>query len=278
MTNELAGNDYHLDVGTILDGANVDQIIAFDGANEAQSQQLSSILGLVSEIPVGTNPSSQHLQQFIECTIANSCFADKEEALSSMFISCYLFSGILSRPPCNTEFNAVMETVNITAVANCFVGDDNVISSQEDRNIFPGQTPDNALPDGTDNDNSLAFVLCLAGALLPDDAVRKILDIIYELMRIAGVVIKVVNTGILIPGELNITLTLCNQMPVITNTRIVFPGELILFFFGWANYDAGVGFASPYKWYYCMFAVGVFLIAIEVFKLVALRYIIWTKR
>jgi hypothetical protein len=278
VTNELASNDYHLDVGAILDGANVDQLIAFDGANDTQSQQLSSILGLVSKIPAGTNPSSQYLRQFIECTIANACFADKKEALSSMFISCYLFSGILSRPPCNNELNAVMETVNITTVASCFVGDDDVISSLEDHNIFLGQTPDNALPDRTDNDNSLAFVLCLAGALLPDDAERKILDIIYELMRIAGVVIKVVNNGILIPGELDIALTLCNQTPVITNTRIVFPGELILFFFGWANYDAGVGFASPYKWYYCMFAVGVFLIAIEVFKLVALRFIVWTKR
>lgn len=59
---------------------------------------------------------------------------------------------------------------------------------------------------------------------------------------------------------------------------LLYPGDLILYFFGWANYVDGVGFVAPYKWYYCMFSVAVFLVAIELFKLLALRFIVWTKR
>lgn len=48
--------------------------------------------------------------------------------------------------------------------------------------------------------------------------------------------------------------------------------------FGWANYNSGEGFVAPFKWYYCLFSVVVFLAAIEVFKLIAVSKIVWTKR
>lgn len=203
VTNELAGNDYHLDVGAILDGVNVSQLIAFDGANTTQSHELSNILGLVSAIPAESftsshYPSRLYLRPFIECTIANGCFADEERSLSSSFTSCYLFSGILSRPPCSNEFNAILEAVNVTEVASCFVDDEGVSLLLDQRNVFPGQSPNNVLPE---NLNNLALVLCLAGVLLPDDAVQKVLDIIHDSLRIVGVVLEVVDNGINIPGE-----------------------------------------------------------------------------
>ena len=54
--------------------------------------------------------------------------------------------------------------------------------------------------------------------------------------------------------------------------------ELILFFFGWAEYNDSEGFTAPFKWHYCMSSVAIFLLAIEVFKLIAVRFIVWTKR
>lgn len=127
--------------------------------------------------------------------------------MASSFISCYLFSGILSRPPCNNEFNAVMETVDFNEVLSCFVGGEDEIFDLADSEIFPGQNPDNVLSNGADSDNNLDLVLCLAGALLPEDAVRKILDIVHDLLKVVGVVMNVVDNGINIPGECDVMMS-----------------------------------------------------------------------
>ena len=283
VTNELAGSDYHLDVGQLLEGVNVDQLFAFDGGNSTQKEQMSSIFGLVAQLPGGdgTNPDSSNLSALIECTMASGCFEDEEQALSAGFIDCYLFSGLLSSPPCTDQFNDVMDTVNVTSVLGCFFDDDNHLQELmapvpqmepytiikdiepamtiqrrhlQDQSTIPGLTPDQPLPNGTDEDNSLDMVLCLAGALLPQDAQNQISDILNDLLGIASFVFQVIEKGIYIPGE------------------------LILFVFGWANYNDDEGFSAPFKWYYCMFSVAIFLIAIEIFKLFALRFIVWTKR
>jgi len=283
VTNELAGSDYHLDIGKILEGVNFDQIFAFDGGNKTQSEQLSSIFALISEIPDGTNPDSGKLPALIDCTVNKGCFADQEETLSAGFIDCYLFSGLFSSPPCNAEFNAVMETVDLVEVGKCFIPDGSIIEDQLEDILSPvpqaepiivpkeeGRTPLSIhrqlityqYPGGTQNtsipedkkDASLDFVLCMAGALLPQDAKNKIMDIVNDLFDIGGFVFDVIENGIYIPGE------------------------LILYVFGWAQYNDNEGFVAPWKWYYCMFSVGIFLIAIEMFKLFALRFIVWTKR
>jgi hypothetical protein len=64
----------------------------------------------------------------------------------------------------------------------------------------------------------------------------------------------------------------------------LFVGSGILYFFGWAeldkeNWDSeGSVFAAPFRWYYCMFLVAIFLVTIEIFKLIAVRFCVWTKR
>jgi len=281
VTNELAGNDYHLNISKVLEGVNVDQMFAFDGGNKNQTEQLSSIFALVSEIPDGTNPDSGKLPSLINCTLSKGCFADAEETLSAGFIDCYLFSGFRSDPPCNEEFNAVMETVNMTEVTKCFLEDTTGMEGQlmkdilapvpqimepfimpleesmtpwsVHRQLFPGGTQDQSIPE-EEKDGSLDLVLCLAGALLPQDAKNEIMNIANDLFGIAGFIFDVVDKGINIPGE------------------------LILYVFGWAEYNDTEGFVAPFKWYYCMFSVAIFLIAIEIFKLIAVRFIVWTKR
>lgn len=296
VTNELAGSDYHLDVGKILGGATtvdnfafdggnqaINNIFAFDGGDQDLKEQLSSILALVAEAPEGTNPDSGNLGPLIECTLASGCFEDEEETLSAGFINCYLFSGLRSDPPCNAEFDALKLTANPTEIGKCFFVDESgfddghltdilspvpqvepfVMPSLEQSTApmaihrqllrFPGETPDDSIPE-EDKDGSRDLVLCLVGALLPQDALNEIMDIANNLLGIAGFVFDVVENGISIPGE------------------------LILFVFGWAEYVEGEGFVAPWKWYYCMFSVAIFLIAIEIFKLIAVRFIVWTKR
>ncbi|KAL7553130.1 hypothetical protein ACHAWF_016381, partial [Thalassiosira exigua] len=271
VTNELAGSDYHLDVGKILEGVNVDRLFAFDGDNVTEKEQLSSIFELVAEAPDGSNPNNMKLPSLIECTLTRGCFADQNETLSAGFIDCYLFSGFLSDPPCHSEFSSVLETVNLTEIAKCILPGNVEVGVQWSspeiepfevkeslptnirRPSVPGDTSENPIPD-KDKDGSLDFVLCLVGALLPQDAKNEIMDIVSTLSGVAGFVFDVIDNGIYIPGE------------------------LILYVFGWAEYKQGEGFVAPFKWYYCMFAVAVFLVAIEMFKLLALRFIVWTKR
>ena len=281
VTNELANTDYHLDLGPILEG--VQQLSVFDGADTTQKEQLSSLLALVSEIPGGdgTNPDSSNLSGLIDCTLANGCFADEAATLSAGFIDCYLFSGLFSEPPCNEQFTTIMSTVDLGEIGKCFLPGDDIADHftyilepvPQDEPLFappfndnaaptsihrqlqevPGETANNPIPE-EDKDSSLDFVLCIVGAILPADAKKEIMNVAYDLFDIAGFVFDVIENGINIPGE------------------------LILYVFGWATYSDDQGFVAPYKWWYCIFAVAVFLLAIEIFKLIAVRFIVWTKR
>ena len=221
VTNELAGSDYHLDVGEILEGINVDQMFYFDADNVTQSQQLSSILSLVSEIPDGTNPDSSKLPSLIDCTITNGCFSEEGGKLSAGFMDCYLFGDLFSDPPCSEEYKAVLESVDVIEVGKCFINSDEqlteisspvplmdplnmpfgeTISFQSQQPFaakLPGQTPDASISENDD----LTTVLCLAGALLPENAKERIMNIVFDLFGIAGFVVDVIDKGIYIPGK-----------------------------------------------------------------------------
>jgi hypothetical protein len=97
----------------------------------------------------------------------------------------------------------------------------------------------------------------LMRALLPPDLIDTIEDIIAIIVSLFGIVMFVLR---------------------IVENGIDLPGELILFFFGWAEYQEGEGIVAPFKWWYCMGSVLIFLGGIEFFKLLAIRFIVWTKR
>ena len=55
--------------------------------------------------------------------------------------------------------------------------------------------------------------------------------------------------------------------------------DAILYYFGWSQFDAEeLKFSAPWKWNYCVVAVVVFLLAMEIIKLCAVNFIVWTKR
>ena len=97
VTNELGGNDYHLDLGKILKDVQIpDKLFVFDGGNFTQREQISGLLSLVAEIPDGTNPDSSRLLALVNCTLSSGCFSSEENGLAAEFIYCYLFSGLFS--------------------------------------------------------------------------------------------------------------------------------------------------------------------------------------
>jgi len=278
VTNELGGNDYHLDLGKILKDVQIpDNLFVFDGGNLTQREQISGLLSLVAEIPDGTNPDSSRLPALVNCTLSSGCFSSEVNGLAADFIDCYLFSGLFSDPPCTDEFNSVLETANMTSLVECFVSEDdlyfqetNLASGVAENRLMnghtsmvlnrrmldsiPGLRPDEPIAPAQDDTSSLELVLCLAGAFLPKGALDDILETVGNLFGIAAFVFDVVDNGINVPGD------------------------LILAVFGWATFSLEDGFTAPWKWYYCMFAVAFFLAGIEAFKLASVRFIVWTKR
>lgn len=253
-----------------------DNLFFFDAGNLTQREQISGLLSLVAEIPDGTNPDSSRLPALVSCTLSSGCFSNEENGLAAEFIDCYLFSGLFSHPPCTDEFNSILETANVTALAECFVSEDNsyfeetTLASSTDsqpmtrrgslvlngRSLesIPGLKPDEPIIPEEDDASSLELVICLAGAFLPNDALENILETVQSLVGIAAFVFNVIDNGINVPGD------------------------LILAVFGWATFSLEDGFTAPWKWYYCMFAVVVFLAGIEAFKLASVGFIVWTKR
>jgi hypothetical protein len=146
---------------------------------------------------------------------------------------------ILGRPaPCAEEWEVV--TTELADVGDClsFDGDFEDLSAQE--------------KDGT--------VLCIMDALLPagllENTIKTIESIFEGLQDLKVVVVSVAD--ILLNG---------------------LPGEVILFVFGWAEWDIDEGkLVAPYKWWYCIFAVSMFIAGIELIKVFATGLIVWTKR
>lgn len=209
ITNEMAGSEYHLDVGPILDGVNVSHLFAFDGGNKTLDYRLSSILGLVSKVEQGTNPVDTSLRPLIQCTLTHECFTNVV-GMSAGFVRCYMFDGIFSAPPCSEEFQAATMTAKESSIAQCF-SDDDVVNETQARALsmssvhrklfwFPGKNSSNPLLDESEEDRE-SVVLCLARAILPVDAVKKTTKIIRELLGIVGFAFAVVEGGIDIPGK-----------------------------------------------------------------------------
>ena len=70
--------------------------------------------------------------------------------------------------------------------------------------------------------------------------------------------------------------------------QVRIPGSVVLVYFQWAKVvpnnsscgdtDCTYSIVADTQWYYCLFAIGMFLLGVEIFKLLALRYVNWIKR
>lgn len=265
VTNELAGQTYHLDLGIQLPNIttpenNVTNAVVFGhGVDPASSSasQVASLLGLVALAGAGINPeaTTSVLSDWISCNLENDCF---EDPVASNFVSCNIFK-VIGSPPCKDTFDALTASIDPEEVTQCFLPANftgEPLDSGEAAKGVPSDFTTDAFEDLPERDR-MELVLCLLRALLPDsalEAIQRIMDIIKTLLGFVAIVLDIVENGIDLPGS------------------------LILFFFGWAEFELGEGVVAPWKWHYCMTAVAAFLVGLEVLKLGAIRFIVWTKR
>jgi hypothetical protein len=267
-TNELGDNYYKLfpdgpPTGSMQSNNtlfgnldNVTNMFLFKGGTDLSSDgdahQAAALLNLVSESRPSrniewNNSFMAELASFIECGMQNNCFADP---VKLNFMRCFIFN-IPRPPPCKSEFDAAAGVLvdGGQGIAKCLanrLGDDErMIETEEQYNALPAAIQENA-------------VLCLLNTVLPAGALEQ------TLVQVGSLVQNVSGVGAVV---INVAETL----------RKGLPGEVILFVFGWAVFQDGE-LVAPYKWWYCLFAVSMFIVRIEVVKVFGTRFIVWTHQ
>lgn len=181
---------------------------------------------------------------FIDCGMENECFVDP---IITSFLGCYLVD-FPRRAPCRDELNSLLDDVGNSAskIGDCLSigGGTNETQLSQDELA--------ALPD----EEKLA--LCLLDAVLPSGLVEDMIKYVQDTVEKIS----------------DVTMVVVNILDVLEKGL---PGEFILFVFGWAEFQDGE-LVAPYKWWYCLFAVSMFVCGLELVKLFATRFIIWTNR
>jgi hypothetical protein len=209
------------------------------------ANQASNFMNLVGQVTPtlqsgnSTPSGSAATRALIDCLVLNECLVDP--VLPKLF-RC------IAGPACKDQYNDAVEEVKgfVDEIASCYQPMVNTTESGT------GAVTSEQFADLSE-DGQLSIILCLLSKLFPSasDIVKEVAGIVEDLFGVAMVVVDILANGL--------------------------PGEVILWFFGWAVVEDGE-LVAPYKWYPCVTAAAVFLVGIEVFKLFALRYVVWTKR
>jgi len=238
--------------------------VQVDNSNASTATQSANFVNLA--IQAGPNPDEGYdwensgivgLTALLDCMVENECLVDP---IAVNFVRCNIvdFPG---SPACKDEFDKAMENVDIEGVLGCFgnVPQGNSTEPTTDSSL-PSYVPSNFTLEQfqeMEQPDQLETVLCLLAVLLPPglivDVISEILPIVDTLFDIAMIVINIIEEGIKLPGE------------------------VILWVFGWAEWQDGE-LVAPWKWNYCVIALVVFIASIEILKLFSIRLIVWTKR
>jgi hypothetical protein len=268
-TNELVGRVYKIDLNLGINSTdangtssgifeNATNIVGFApgvDSTSSMARQSANLLSLTSESGGGINPYAGlgNLASLVGCLTENECLV---EPIARNFISCSVFK-LFGTPPCKDEFDTVTEGLDLGAMAQCFLpANGNETVSENATQIVPdGFSLDTF--EASDEDSQKDTLMCLLRAILPPGTEKAIKSITETIEALSGIVMFVLD---------------------ILQNGLQIPGELILFFFGWATVTDDIEFVAPWKWWYCMGSVAIFLVAIELFKLFAVQKIVWTKR
>lgn len=269
-----------------------------DTSPGSDASQASVIMNLLfaasSSLNTGWNSSiAGTIGPFIECGMDNNCFVD---SVAQNFMRCFVINWP-REAPCKNEFDVLagawadgganVATCLAVGAADAAVGVitdtvsngiSNGVSAVTDAasnavsNIIPGRGNSTEVDgnadtttieteedfDGLSIRDQSETVLCLLRAILPGGTLEEIKEVVSRAINVAK--------GVSVIAE-----------PVIDIITNGLPGEVILFVFGWAEFQDG-SLVAPYKWWYCFFAVSMFVVGLEVFKIFGTRFIIWTKR
>jgi ABC-type multidrug transport system ATPase subunit/ABC-type multidrug transport system permease subunit len=256
VSNELAGKTYHLDLdlGSMLPGniTNPTNLVLFqpgvDGLSSDGATEAATFLSVIAAAGNGNNSQSAtgDVLNLLSCFAANGCM--ETPPLSTVLC----ISGL--KPPCKDEFDLAVASFPLEEITECFApefGGNATFGSEDTIDGTPGDFSVSGFEQLSES-GQWSLLFCLIRSFLPP-VIDGILKFILERSDIILVLIDVVQNGIDLPGE------------------------AILFFFGWADFEDG-SFQANYKWHYCLTAVVGFLVGIEIFKLAAIRFIVWTKR
>ena len=127
---------------------------------------------------------------------------------------------------------------------------------------------------------SPSFIACLLQAVFPEiDRILHLLQFLIEHFEVIAALFSLFEQFPQLGEWLLFTLE---------TGQVRLPATVILYYFQWAqlvpNNASCTGSGCTYsieantKWYYCLFAIGMFLVGVEFFKLLATRYVSWIKR
>jgi len=288
VTNEVSGQGYNIDVGALIPNITATDSSTSSGNDGralsnvfAPRDNAKAITFMPGIIPEGTNIAAQgarmlglalnagdgenvqesyeDLTDLIECMVENECLV---EPVPTKFIECNAVSLKESVvPPCVHQFDAVVSNLvdSDDHVAGCFsdLRLDDLVDSFHVGKTAAG-VPASFSLDALSVADHRDVASCLTRKLLPagKDAGPKVISRGFgDLWNIVMFIRDIIEKGIDIPGD------------------------AILFYFGWSEFNSeDFSFSAPWKWHYCVTAVVCFLVAMEAIKLFAVMFIVWTKR
>jgi hypothetical protein len=152
---------------------------------------------------------------------------------------------------CTADFSSVCANEFRDLISHHEDGENQIAKCFDNDSYYHGES--DVLTKTTESHHKVAS--CMMRKLLPSRGVSSIIRGFRDLQKIVMAIQDIVEKGLDIPGD------------------------AILFYFGWAQFDTNtLTFEAPWKWHYCVTAVSIFLVGMELIKLFAVNFIVWTKR
>lgn len=263
VTNELSGQNYRLDIGQFIpemnttSPASVENMLA--SSFNVNDEHLKAINFMHGGIPDGDNYPAQAARLVglaLNVDGENVNTPKSQDDLKNL-MSCLVENDCLIEP---VPTNFILCTADYSSV--CAHEFNEIISNRDDgQNEVAMCFGDDSYSDGVSDflakraETHHKVASCMMRKLLPFGGVNHIIRGFKELQKIVMYIQDIVERGLEIPGD------------------------AILFYFGWSQFDTEtLSFSAPWKWHYCVTAVAIFLAGMEIIKLFAVQFIVWTKR